>query len=411
MGPAIAVIGSGPAGLYCAEKLARDLADARIDVIERWPTPFGLVRGGVAADHQVTKAVTRVLERPLATGRIGFLGGVELGRDVMLDEIRACYDAVVIAIGAGADRRLGVPGEDLPGVIGSGAFVAWANSCPGAHDLAPFARRARHVVLVGNGNVALDVARLIAKTPAEFAGSDLDPGVEAALAEAPLQTITILGRRGAGDTGFSAVELEELGRLARARPWVDADGLPADGPVAEILRGFADAGRDAPVGIRFLFGRRPAAFLGKGRVEAVRVARAEGGEETLPADLVVTCIGYATHFDGLPVVDGHVANDEGRVEPGLYVTGWARRGPSGTIATNRAEAHQVALRVVAEIGAGADRPGADGLAEILASRGVLPVRWDGWCAIDAAERAAAPEGRVRLKLRTVDALRVAARVT
>jgi ferredoxin--NADP+ reductase len=407
MGPAIAVVGSGPAGLYCAEKLARDLADARVDVIERLPTPFGLVRGGVAADHQVTKAVTRVLERPLASGRIAFLGGVEVGRDVSLAELRELYDAVVLATGAGEDRRLGVPGEGLASVVGSGAFVAWANSCPGADDLAPLVRRARHVVLVGNGNVALDVARLLAKTPAEFAGSDLDPGVEAALAEAPLETITILGRRGAGETGFSQVELEELGRLARARPMVDADALPADGPIAKVLRGFAETDGEAPVRIRFLFGRRPEAFLGEGRVAAVRVARVEGGEEVLPADLVVTCIGYATRFEGLTVVDGRIANDEGRIEPGLYVTGWARRGPSGTIATNRAEAHQVAQRIVAEIGVGAGRPGG----EVLAARGMAPISWDGWRAIDAAERAAAPAGRVRLKLRTVDALRAAVRGT
>lgn len=405
MTAALAVVGSGPAGLYCAERLAREISGARVDVIERWPTPFGLVRGGVAPDHQVTKAITRVLDRPLGQARLGFFGNVAVGRDVSLGELGGLYDAVVLATGAAVDRRLGVAGEDLPGVVGSGDMVAWLNGRPGAPDLAPLVGRARSVVIVGNGNVALDMARLLAKAPAEFAGSDLDPGVAEVLARAPVRTITMLGRRSAAQTAFSPIELAELGQLAHAFPKVDPADLPLDGedddPVLRVLRDFAGASPgDVAVRIPFLFGRRVVAFRGMGRLEAVEVAGPEGTVESLAADLVVTCIGYQAELAGLAAVDGHLANSDGLIAPGLYVTGWARRGPSGTIATNRAEAHEVARRIAAEL-VPAGRAGGEGLAALLRDRGVDVVDWARWKAIDAAELAAATPGRVRTKFRSV----------
>ena len=404
MTAAIAVVGSGPAGLYCAERLAREISGARVDVIERWPAPFGLVRGGVAPDHQVTKAITRVLDRPLGQGRLGFFGNVAVGSDISLGELAGLYDAVVLATGAGSDRRLGVAGEDLPGVVGSGDMVAWLNGRPEAPDLATMVGRARSVVIVGNGNVALDMARLLAKAPVEFAGSDLDPDVGAVLASAPLRTITILGRRGATQTAFSPIELAELGQLAHALPMVDPMDLPlegeADDPVLRVLRDFAGASSgDAAVRIQFLFGRRVLAFRGEERLEAVEVTSPGGTADVMAADLVITCIGYHAEVPGLGVTDGHLANSDGLIAPGLYVTGWARRGPSGTIATNRAEAHEVARRIAAEL-VSAGRAGGVGLAALLRDRGVDVVDWARWKAIDAAELAAATPGRVRIKFRS-----------
>jgi ferredoxin--NADP+ reductase len=408
MARAFVVVGSGPSGLYCAEKLVRDDPSAEVDVIERWPVPFGLVRSGVAADHQVTKAVTRVLERPLGSGRIAFLGNVELGRDVALDELSRLYDAVILATGAPADRRLDVPGEALPGVVPSGAFVAWANGVPGAPP--PPLDHARNVIVIGNGNVALDVVRLLAKTAAEFDGSDLDPAVAAALAAAPVERIRVIGRRGPAEVAFSQPELAEIARVERARPHVDARDVPpgddAEEPACAVLRAWSDVeAGDGGIAIDFRFGLAPERILGRERVEAVQFRRmaAEGGTwrpteatEFLPADLVVTCIGYAVDAAPVPLADGRIANQDGRVADGVYVAGWAKRGPSGTIATNRAEAHAVATRVLAETGEGGGG-GGTGLRALLSTRGVAPIDWARWRAIDAAERARAPAGRVRRK--------------
>ncbi|MBN9463396.1 MAG: FAD-dependent oxidoreductase, partial [Burkholderiales bacterium] len=190
----IAIIGSGPAGCYLADHLLRLAPDAHIDVLERLPVPFGLVRYGVAPDHQGTKAVVRVLDRVLGRERVGFFGNLEIGRDVRLDELRSLYDAVVLATGAPRDRRLGIPGEDLPGVVGSGAFVGWYNGHP--DHAPPPLRSVRSAVVVGNGNVAIDVARILAKSPAEMAGSDLAPQVLELLAAQPIETIHVVGRRG-----------------------------------------------------------------------------------------------------------------------------------------------------------------------------------------------------------------------
>src|SRR5574340_527298 len=211
----IAIVGSGPAACYLADHLLRLAPDAHIDVIERLPVPFGLVRYGVAPDHQGTKAVVRVLDRVLGRDRVGFFGNVEVGRDLRLAELRALYDAVVLATGAPRDRRLGIPGEDLPGVVGSGSFVGWYNDHPD-HAVPPL-HAVRSAVVIGNGNVAIDVARILAKSPAEMAGSDIAPPVAQLLAAQPIDAIHVVGRRSAADAKFTAHELGELGTLARAR--------------------------------------------------------------------------------------------------------------------------------------------------------------------------------------------------
>ena len=198
----VAIIGSGPAGCYLADQLLRLLPDASIDILERLPVPFGLIRYGVAPDHQGTKAIARVLDRVLSRDGVSFFGNVEVGRDVRLDELMSLYDAVVLATGAERDRRLGIPGEDLPGVIGSGAFTGWYNDHP--DRAAPPVQSVRSAVIIGNGNVAIDVARVLAKGPSELAGSDLSPEVTAWLEAQPIESIHIVGRRGAADAKFTA---------------------------------------------------------------------------------------------------------------------------------------------------------------------------------------------------------------
>src|SRR5579859_542088 len=402
----IAIIGSGPSGCYLADALLRLVPDCRIDVLDRLPTPFGLVRYGVAPDHQGTKAVARVFDRVLARDRVGFFGHVEVGRDVPLATLEELYDAVVIATGAPADRRLGITGEDLPGVVGSGRFVGWYNGHPDHADARFAAPRA--AVVIGNGNVALDVARLLAKAPGEFDGSDLGADAAAFFRDAPLETIHVVGRRGPEDAKFTDHELEELATLQRARPLVqDPSLLTGETPRALILRGFGDL-TPKPVTIAFHFGLTPDALLGAERVEAARFRDAGGAAHLLPADLVVTGVGYRARACGTETPrDGLFPNDGGHVRDRLYAVGWAKRGPSGTIPTNRAEAQALAQRLAAEV-PDAGRPGGAGLRSLLDGQGVRWIDYDGWRRIEAHEAASATPDRCRRKLATIAEMLAAA---
>lgn len=398
----IAIIGSGPSGCYLADALLRLVPDCRIDVLDRLPVPFGLVRYGVAPDHQGTKAVARVFDRTLSRDRIGFFGHVEVGRDVSLAQLEALYDAVVIATGAAEDRRLGVPGEDLAGVVGSGRFVGWYNGHPDHAGHAFPSPRA--VVIIGNGNVALDVARLLAKTPAEFDGSDLG----AFFAEPTVHTIHIVGRRGPDEAKFTDHELEELASLSQARPMVADPGmLTSDTPRTAILRGFASLPAQ-PISIQFHFGLTPEAMLGDGSVAAVRFRDGSGQPTTLAADLVVTCVGYqARACCAANPTDGLFANDGGHMRGALYTVGWAKRGPSGTIPTNRAEAQAVAQRIAADLADGG-KPGGAGLRALLDGQAVRWVDYAGWRRIEALEQAGAGPGRCRRKATAIPAMLAAA---
>jgi len=403
----IAIVGAGPSGFYTAEALHRLAPDAEIDLIDRLPTPFGLARYGVAPDHQGTKAITRLFDRAAQKPGLRYVGNVGIGRDASVAELRALYDAVVLATGATEDRRLGIPGEELGNVLGSGAFVQWYNAHPDHAALGPDLA-VKSVAIIGHGNVAIDVARVLAKTAAEMARSDLSPLAAPHIHGAPVTHIHLIGRRGPVEASFTNAELAELGRLARAAPVVDAADLgveaPADDKVKQAnlatLREFATvdaAGR--PVRLHFHFHARPLAFLGDGTVTGLRLL-APQGERDLPCELAVTCIGYrATMLDGVPfdAARGVVPNDRGRVADGLYVAGWAGRGPSGVIATNRADGFALAGRIVAEVKP-ADRPGRAGLDALLARKNVRPTSWGHWRRIDAAEVAAAENGAPRRKL-------------
>jgi ferredoxin--NADP+ reductase len=405
----IAIIGSGPAGCYLADQLLRLVPDAPIDIVERLPVPFGLIRYGVAPDHQGTKAVARVLDRVLSRDSVSFFGNVEVGRDVRLDELISLYDAVVLATGAERDRRLGIPGEDLPGVIGSGAFTRWYNSHP-EHPV-PRMQHVRSAVIIGNGNVAIDVVRVLAKGPAEMAGSDLSPGATSLLNAQPIETIHIVGRRSAEDARFTEHGLAELGTLQRARPVVvDPAGLAGQSAVVETLRRFAQDRRSTPVTINFHFNLTPTAFLGDERLSFVQFRTADGKTADLPAQLAVTCIGYETVACGTASpANGVFPNEDGKIQDGLYVVGWARRGPSGTIPTNRTEAQQLAQKIAQGV-RGSDRSGRSALRQLLEERRVCWVDHAAWRRIDAAELARAGDGRCREKFTSVAELLEAAQL-
>lgn len=420
----VCIVGSGPSGLYAADTILRKRPGCAIDIIDRLPTPFGLVRAGVAPDHQGTKNIVRQFERSMTKPGVRFLGNVCIGKDITYAELKASYDAVVLALGAPVDRTLGIPGEDLGGVYGSGAFVGWYNAHPDHADLAP-RLDTPGVAVIGNGNVALDIARILAKTPAEMTGSDISAPAVDAIAAAPLTDIYLLGRRGPLEASFTSAELGELGHLDRARPVVDPavlEGVTADAVSdpkeqkvkdknLEILREFAARTDDKPVRVHLLFNAAPKEILGAdGQVAGLRIerTRVENGRavstgETFDLDVgtVVTAIGYRiAAIDGVPVDDnrGIVANQDGRVENGVFVVGWAKRGPSGVIPSNRSDSMAVAELILGHLETAAGRtPGPAAIDALLAERGVTPVCFDDWQKINAAEVARATEGRPREK--------------
>ena len=432
-----AVVGSGPAGFYTAEALAKAFGDkARVDIIDRYPVPYGLIRFGVAPDHQSLKAVSKRYDQVAESEGVSFVGNVTVGRDVSAKELLDLYDAVVLAIGAPHDRKLGIPGEDLPGVVGSAEFVGWYNGHPDFADLAP-PLGGTHAVVVGNGNVALDCARVLSKNRHEFEGSDIVGHALEALDGSDVRTVTILGRRGPHQISMTPKELGELGHLEAATPVVDAADFP---PIEEdsalepghrksitILREFASAGPDSskPKRILFDFFAKPLRIEGDGKAERLLVERtmldergaAIGTGETydVPASLVVTSIGYQTpRIDGVPYDDrgGKFANDHGLIADRLYAVGWARRGPTGTIGTNRPDGYEVAERIASAMPPGTDggRGGGEGLTALLAKRGVRPTNFDDWHRIEAAEVAAARPGSPREKfVRQEDWLKVLGR--
>ena len=430
----VAVIGSGPAGYYVAEAAAKQWGDAvRVDVIDRLPVPYGLIRTGVAPDHQSIKAVSRRYEATALTDNVRFVGNVAVGRDVSVGELLRLYDAVVLATGAPADRPLDVPGADLPGVVGSAAFVGWYNGHPDHADLAP-PLSAEHAVVIGAGNVALDVARILAKQPAEFGGSDIVGHALDALAASGVKRVTILARRGPLQVAMTPKELGELGHLARATPEVDPADFPptvADAALEPglrksvgLLRGFAAAGPDAekPVRIAFDFFAQPVTVEGDGRAERVIVERtrldADGGAAptgeryAVPASLVVSCIGYRTPpIPGVPYDDrlGRFANEDGRMGPGLYAVGWARRGPTGTIGTNRPDGFRIVEHIAADTPDDSGKPGRAGLDRLLADRDADVVTFRDWQAIERAEVAAARAGSPREKFTSLADLLAARR--
>jgi ferredoxin/flavodoxin---NADP+ reductase len=447
----VAVVGSGPAGFYAAGHLLDSDVPLEVDMIERLPTPWGLVRLGVAPDHPKIKAVSRAFERIAAQPGFRFIGNVEVGRDLTHDDLLRLYDAVVYAVGAQTDRRMGIPGEDLPGSWAATEIVAWYNGHPDYQEL-EFDLSGERAVVIGAGNVALDVVRMLALSPDEIRPTDTtDAAIEAILGSG-LKEIVLLARRGPAQAAFTTPELKELGELADADVVVDPADLELD-PVSEaalehdtnarrnveVLREFATrepAGMKRAIHLRFAVS--PVAILGAERVEAVEVVRnelvADAGRiravptdehETIPCGVVFRSVGYlAVALPDLPFDEeratiphdgGRVLDAHGKHATGVYCTGWIKRGPTGVIGTNKKDASETIELLLEDARAGSLVRGdasatAESVDELLSSRCVEHVTYAGWEAIDAAERARGePQGRPRIKLSTWAELQAAAR--
>jgi ferredoxin--NADP+ reductase len=432
----VAVVGSGPAGFYAAAALLASDLPVEVDMIERLPTPWGLVRLGVAPDHPKLKTVSRAFEKTAALPGFRFVGNVEVGRDVLHADLVRLYGAVVYAFGAQTDRRLEIPGEELPGSWSATAFVAWYNGHPDFQEL-DFDLDVERAVVIGNGNVAVDVARMLALTPDELAPTDTTDPAIAAIGSSPIREIVMLGRRGPAQASFTTPELQELGELAGADVIVDPAELELD-PASEaalehdtnarrnleVLREYAarkPEGKPRSIRLRFLVS--PVAILGEGRVEAVEIVRnrleagravATDERETIPAGLVFRSVGYrGVALAGVPFDEstGTIANDRGRALgedarplPGVYCAGWIKRGPTGVIGTNKKDASETAELLLEDARAGRLERGAataDEVDAFLDERGVRRVLYPGWTAIDELERSRGePLGRPRVKLAT-----------
>jgi ferredoxin--NADP+ reductase len=420
-----AVIGSGPSGFYAAEALLKSGREVRVDMIERLPAPYGLVRYGVAPDHPKLKEPILVYSAIARLPRFSLLGNVTVGGDVSVDELRAHYHAVLFACGAETDRQLGIPGEELPGSHTATEFVAWYNGHPDYRDRS-FDLSQEVVAVIGQGNVAADVCRILAKSVDELRSTDIARHALDALAASRVREIHVIGRRGPAQAKFTNKELKELGELANCDAVVAPEDLELDAASraeieakanfvatknVEILRGFAlqqPAGR--PRRLFFHFLRSPVALRGKGRVAELELARNRlKGEpfkqlaeetrdtETLRCGLVFRSIGYSgvpiagIPFDArrgvFPTQDGRIVDGAGAAIPGLYAAGWIKRGPTGIIGTNRADAVSTVKALLADLPQldQEPRPGAGGLRTLLAARGVRAVGVEDWFKIDAAE--------------------------
>ena len=468
----VAIVGAGPAGFFAAEALLKSGDQVAIDLINRLPAPYGLVRDGVAPDHQAIKSVARVYAKILARDEVRYFGNVTLGEDISVDDLRTRYDQIVYAVGAQSDRRLGIPGEDLGGSHAAFHFVGWYNGHPDFRDQ-EFDLDCEHVVVIGNGNVAIDVARILVYSHDRLATTDIADHALAVLRHSRVRRVTLLGRRGPAQASFTNPELREFGRLEGVCAEVDGAELELDAASEGSLEGNAVRTRnmatlrgyagsvceDGDRVVRFRFLVSPLEIVGDGgRVAGVKIERnrlvaqedgymrAEGtGEmEIVPCGMVIRSVGYrGAPLPGVPFDKrrGIVPNEGGRVVgvgggegvggagvvagaegaegvevvPGEYVVGWAKRGPSGVIGTNKADAAATVALMREDLEAGVGGGGGGGgegrgssagvedLAVLLRERGVRWVDGEGWGRLDAMETARGKaEGRPRVKFCTVE---------
>jgi ferredoxin--NADP+ reductase len=437
----IAVVGSGPAGFYAADALLRAAPPAQVDLFERLPVPFGLVRYGVAPDHQSIKRVHVAFERIAAQPGFRYFGNVELGRDVSVGELLRGYHAVLVATGAALDRRLDIPGENLDGSYAATSFVGWYNAHPDFVDLR-FSLGAERAVVVGMGNVALDVARILLRDRDELAKTDISSAALQALRDSPVREVVLLGRRGPAQAAFDQGELEAIADLPGVAVRVDGDvsfsdeaqlPAPARKNLAYLARLTLQPASDAPRVLRLRFLASPIEILGhEGRVRAVRVAdnrlvgsgplvRAEptGAMWELAAGLVIRSVGYRGHavpglpFDAqrnvIPSSAGRVTSLGGEPQAGLYVSGWIKRGPTGLVGTNKADSKETVDLLLRDADALRARKPTLDVDELLDARGVKIVTFAGYQRIDAAEKTrGAALGKVRDKLTRVPDMLAAA---
>ena len=420
----VAVIGSGPSGFYAAQALMKAEIEVEIDIVERLPSPYGLVRLGVAPDHPKIKNVIGVFERIAAKPNCRFLGNVTVGRDIAVEELRRHYDALIFANGAETDRRLNIPGEDLPGSYTATEFVAWYNGHPDYRDR-EFDLSQETAVVIGQGNVAIDVCRILAKTADELKHTDITQRALDALAESRIKDIYMVGRRGPVQAKFTQLEIKEMGQLADCDPVVRAEDLqfdPAsqaeyDDPknkaakrIVPILGDFAARELSGKARrLHILFKQSPAEIKGDGRVQSIVLernelvgeafslkARGTGETEELACGLVFRSVGYrGVPLPGVPFDEqrGVIPNEDGRVldhetpVSGLYAVGWIKRGPSGVIGTNKPDSRATVASLLQDLPnlQPCPDPETDKVLALLKDRGVRVVSFEDWQIIDAAE--------------------------
>ncbi|HTT50607.1 MAG TPA: FAD-dependent oxidoreductase [Streptosporangiaceae bacterium] len=429
----VAVVGSGPAGIYTAEALIKQTAAltppraVRVDVLDRLPTPYGLVRYGVAPDHPSIRSIADYLRNVLEHSDVRFLGGVHLGDDVTREDLLASYDAVVYATGAMRDRRMGIPGEDLPGSYAATDFVNWYCGHPDS-EAGAFTLDAESVAVVGVGNVAVDVARILVRDPAELRRTDIPQSVLEALMASKVREVHMIGRRGPAQAKFTTKELRELGELAGVDIVVHPDELDLDGsdPTGQsaqlagrdrrvrgnlaVIQDWASrapgAGAERRLAIRFWL--RPVAIEGTERLSGLTAERTRldeqgrvtgtGQVETIPAQMVFRSVGYQSvplpgvPFDErsytVPNAEGRVLGPDGAPLPGEYVAGWLKRGPTGVVGTNKSDAAGTVRSLLADLtgeGSAAARPSRTPFGDVLVARGVRPVSYLDWLRVEQAE--------------------------
>lgn len=447
----VAIIGAGPAGFYAADHLLKQKnLNIQVDLFDRLPTPFGLVRGGVAPDHQKIKSVTAIYDKTAAHPGFRFFGNVTFGRDLTLADVQQHYNAVVFSVGTQTDKRLGIPGEDLLGSHAATEFVGWYNGHPDYRHL-QFDLSQERVAVIGVGNVAMDVARILARSQAELDQTDIAPYAQEALAESKIREIYILGRRGPAQAAFSNPEIKELGEMEDTDIHVDPSEIELDpysaaylaSPQAdrteirnvEILKQYSTEPLEGkPKKIIFRFLVSPVEVVGTDRVEGLKIVhnemvqddkgemrpRATDRTETLPVGLVFRSVGYyGVALPGVPFDEkkGVIPNAQGRVLTqsggdvivGEYVAGWIKRGPSGVIGTNKQDAVETANLLLADLQEGQmwlpDAPQPDAVVSLLHKRGVRIVTYADWqCLNDLEQANAQGTTRPRVKFTEVEAM-------
>jgi ferredoxin--NADP+ reductase len=442
----VAIIGAGPSGFYAAEHILKDPdTHAQVDLFDRLPTPFGLVRGGVAPDHPKIKSVIRVYEKTAAREGFRFFGNVKVGHDIEVEDLERLYHAIIYTVGAETDRKLGVPGEDLPGSHAATAFVGWYNAHPDYCD-EEFDLSGDRAVVIGNGNVATDVARMLALTEEELRQTDTADHAIDVLAASRINEIVVLGRRGPAQAAFTNPEVKELGEMVDADVIVDPGEVELD-PASEafietadktsrvnveMLRDFsqrAPQGKRKRIVLRFL--ASPVEIQGDGKVEKMIIGRNElvevdgtlrakdsGEREEIECGLVLRSVGYTgVAIEGVPFDEkrGTILNDGGRVldshdaghKVGHYTAGWIKRGPSGVIGTNKKDAQETISHLLADVRDGVllapESPDPTAVEDLLSERGIRFVSFEDWQAIDQAEVGRGePHGRPRVKFVRVE---------
>ena len=421
-GPSVVIIGSGPGGFYAAESISKKL-NSDIDIIDRLPTPFGLIRGGVAPDHQTTKKISLTYTKTAKKDQIRFFGNIEIGKDISLDELRKIYDVVILATGSELDNKLEIDGAELKGVYGSAEFVGWYNGHPDYVNLEPDLNT-ENVVVIGNGNVAIDVVRVLSKNLEEMTESDIPEYALNSINQSPIKNLYMVGRRGPVQAKFTNVELREMGNLKNCLPIVNNLDLPhkLEGDFSdrdrrlieknlETLKSFSSIEKiNKEKKLNFIFFHKPIEIIGNEKVESIKFEKIklEGpelkntGEITeIDCGLVVTAIGYKPQdVLGLKISDGIVENKNGKIDTGFYAVGWIRRGPTGVIGTNKIDGELVADLISKEFKT-QTKDGRKSLIEIIKSKNLTATSFEDWEKIDSYEKKNATDLAPRKKILSI----------